>query len=422
MIATSTRRRASSFHPGAESLETRSLLTSNVVVAWNQVLLEAVRADNTPPPRAARNMAIVHAAVFDAVNSITEVYEPYHIDVRAPRGASLRAAVASAAHGTLTALYPARSSTFDAALTGTLAGVRDPLARRQGIAVGARVADAILALRADDGSDRTVTYDVPPAPGVWRPTPPAFAAPALPQWGQVEPFAITTADQYRPDGPPALSSVEYAAALAEVQALGSVDSTARTADQTEIALFWADGANTYTPPGHWNRIAQDAARRQALNIARTARLFARLNLALADAGIVAWAVKYDVNLWRPVTAIREADTDGNSATVADPDWTPLIATPPFPTYTSGHSTFSAAAAAVLTAEFGAGFRFTTESVGLPGVRRSFTSFAQAAREAGRSRVYGGIHFEFDNIDGLESGAAVGRHVASRYLGPRRSLA
>jgi membrane-associated phospholipid phosphatase len=229
----------------------------------------------------------------------------------------------------------------------------------------------------------------------------------------VTPFALTRADQFRPDGPPEVTSAAYAAEFNEVKRLGSASSTERTAEQTEIARFWADGSGSYTPPGHWNQIATDLAATEGLSGPASARLLAELNVALADAAIAAWDAKYTYDFWRPVTAIRLADTDGNAATAADPDWVPLITTPNHPDYVAGHATFSAAAATILTDAFGAQ-AFSATSVTLPGVTRSFASFADAAAEAGWSRIYAGIHFRSAVEDGLALGQAVGDWVLDAF--------
>jgi hypothetical protein len=277
--------------------------------------------------------------------------------------------------------------------------------------MGRSAAHRVLAQRRHDGADEVVEYVPPAGPGMWQPTPPANAPAVLPQWPGVTPFALASADQFRPAGPPDVTSPEFAADFNEVKSLGARNSTTRTAEQTQIALFWADGAGTATPPGHWNEIAQQLAIDQGNNLVENARMFALLNVALADAGIASWDAKYAYHCLRPVTAIRNAAGDGNDLTEADVAWTPLIGTPPFPSYVSGHSTFSAAAATVLAGFFGTDdLTFTTTSEGLPGVTRSFTSLSQAAEEAGRSRIYGGIHFEFDNADGLALGRAVGQYV------------
>jgi hypothetical protein len=231
---------------------------------------------------------------------------------------------------------------------------------------------------------------------------------------------MTSGSQFRHTiGPPALSSAQYAADLNEVKSLGATGSTTRTADQTNIARFWADGAGTSTPAGHWNRIAQTVGAAEGNTLSENARMFALLNLAEADAAIVSWDNKYQANFWRPITAIRQADLDGNAATQPDPTWTPLIATPPFPTYTSGHSTFSGAAAEILKQYFGAdNVSFTTSAEGAAGVPdRSFTSFSQAAAEAADSRLFGGIHYRFDNQHGLQNGIALGQFIYANELQP-----
>jgi membrane-associated phospholipid phosphatase len=405
-------------HKLLETLESRTLFSADAVLEWNSVLLDSVRAAKTPPPYAARNMAIVHIAVFDAVNAIDGEFEGYTTQRNGPKGASETAAVAQAAHDTLAALYPTRKSIFDAALNSSLAGVPDGAAENKGVAVGRDAAKQILAERKDDGADRVVTYTPGKGPDDWKPTPPAFAPALLPQWPDVTPFALQSGDQFRAPAPPALSSDEFTTAFNHVKEIGAVNSTTRTAEQTQIALFWADGAGTATPPGHWNLIAQNVAQQQHNTLAQNARLFALLNIGLADAGIVSWDSKYSYDFIRPVTAIRNADNDGNPDTTANVDWSPLIATPPFPSYTSGHSTFSAAAAAVLAGFFGADqIAFTTTSENPAAGSRTFTSFSQAAAEAGASRVYGGIHWDFDNTAGLASGKQVGQYVVSHLLLP-----
>jgi len=419
-------RRCLRFLPSVDGLERRALFDgggafsaadvasaspgtgSNPVLTWDAIALKAIRVDRTPPPVAARNLAVLHVAIDDAAH--------VRRSGRAPLGArgSPDAAVAAAADLVLDRLYPAQATTFDVAFARSLAVIPDGSFENRGVATGRAAANAVLADRSQDGSNATFAYTPGTAPGQWRPTPPGSAAALLPHWPNVTPFALRRGDQFRPAGPPPLSSRVYAAALSEVERLGRIDSAARTPDQTQIALFWADNAGTATPPGHWNQIAAAVAASRHLGTARAARLFAVLDTALADAGIAAWDSKYVDNFWRPVTAIGAADTDGNPRTGADPAWTPLLATPPFPSYVSGHSTFSAAAAEVLSAFFGPDTRFRIGSDALPGVTRTFRSFDQAAAEAGISRIYGGIHFGFDNRDGLILGRAVGRAALLRY--------
>lgn len=400
---------------GATETAELTVIRSDVVLDWNEALLDAIRADRTPPPRAARAMAIVHIATYDAVNSVIRGNTPYRFFDPAAAASSAEAAAASAAHQALVALFPARASVFDAALAATLADIPDGPGETEGVMLGRRSAASMLASRRFDGSDETLSYPGGRQPGQWRPTPPDSNTAVLPQWPFVTPFAMAQLDQFRPAGPPPLPDPAYAVDFDEVRRLGRVDSVERTAEQTAIARFWADGAGTSTPPGHWNQIARDVSRQRNTGLYENARTFALLNIALADAGISSWDTKYFYGVWRTITAIREADTDGNPATTADPSWSPLLATPPFPSYTSGHSTFSAAAAEVLSSVFGPRTEFSTTSEDFPDVVRSFGSFAEAADEAGRSRIYGGIHFEFDNRDGLAAGAAVGRYVARTQL-------
>jgi RHS repeat-associated protein len=389
---------------------------NNVVLEWNAIALDVMQRDPyTPPPMFSRNLAMVQAAVYDAVNAISQRYSVYKVDINAVAGTSEEAAAASAAARILSKLYPSQQALFNAALTRTLSTITDGAGKTAGIELGNAVADQIFALRSKDGVKTQVPYQNSNEIGKWQPSLPNFGGALYPQWPQVTPFALVSGSQFRPNGLPSLNSAEYTAAFNEVSQLGARNSTVRTADQTQIAQFWSDGSGTYTPVGHWNQIAGTVASVKGTSIIETARLFAQLDVALADAGIAAWDAKYTYNTWRPITAIRDAALDGNANTTADPNWQPLIDTPPFPEYVSGHSTFSAAAAAVLGKTFGDSFQFQSGSVTLPGTSRSFTSFTDAAAEAGQSRIYGGIHFQFSNRDGLTLGKSIGDYVADRFL-------
>ncbi len=411
----------------------------DVILDWNAVHQTAIRDFTvfsqvpysnrivfTAPPLAARNLAMVHAAMYDAVTIASGVGDPYHANILRLVDTSATAASAAAAHRILVALYPKAEqiALFNAALVESLAAVPNGPAENAGIVLGRSVADAYLAWRSTDGARTVKPYTPGTVPGEWRFTPPDFLPALVPQFADVTPFVIPTSASFRPAAPPALTSAEYATAFNEVKELGRFNSTTRTAAQTEIALFWADGPGTYTPPGHWNEIASIVALQKGNTLAENARLFAVLNLAIADAGIACWDAKYAYNFWRPITAIREADLDGNDLTEADPTWAPLLKTPNFPTYTSGHSTFSGAAATVLAAFFGDDVSFTMESDGHEGfterplastITRSFTSFSQAALEAAKSREYGGIHFSFDDNVGYDAGIAIGAYVAANWL-------
>jgi membrane-associated phospholipid phosphatase len=401
------------FGPRAEAAVPRDL-----VLRWNEETLAAVRAERTPPPVAARNLAVVHVAVYDAVNAVAGTYRPFRVRPDAPADASPEAAAAAAAHRTLAALYPRRAGRFDAALAASLRYVPEGPGKAGGIAVGRAVAEEVLRWRAADLDARPVTYTPRDEPGRWWPTPPDCRPPLLPGWASVPCFALPTAGEFRPPGPPALTSEAYAASYRRVMALGAAGSRVRTRDQTEVAFFWADGEGTVTPPGHWNRIAQTVAAARGLTVVENARLFAALNVALADAAIACWECKYGSDFWRPVTAVRAAGRLGGPALSGDACWSPLLPTPPFPSYTSGHSTFSGAAAAVLADFFGTdAVRFASTSDGLPGVVRSYLSFTAAAEEAGLSRIYGGIHWDFDNADGLACGRKVGEYVSRHFFRP-----
>jgi hypothetical protein len=385
---------------------------SDVVLDWNTAVLDAIQATRANPPRATRAMAIMHTAVYDAVNGIDRRHAPYRV-VTAPPLASMEAAAAQAAHDALLALFPSQSEAFATLLDSSLAAIPAGTARDAGLAHGAAVAAEILQWRATDGSDATKPYEPTPEPGRWRPTPPAFAAPLLPHWSDVTPFGISSGSSFRPPAPPALITTQYAAEFNEVKSLGRVDSPVRTSEQTEIALIWEGGVGTPTPPGQWNQIAQTLARQQGTTLQENARLFATLNIAVADAAISCWECKYEFDLWRPVTAIWEAEHDGNPGTSPDPDWLPLLTTPPFPGYTSGHSTFSSSSAAVLAAFFGSDeMSFTFEAIGLS---RDFTSLQAAAEEAGISRIYGGIHYMSDNVAALESGRKIGEYIFDHHF-------
>jgi hypothetical protein len=388
----------------------------DVVTDWNNAALDAIRAGRTAPPIASRSLAIVHVSIYDAVNGIDRTHEPYLVQSEVPASASRDAAASAAAHEALINLFPAAASSFDALHAAILAAIPNGPQKAAGIVWGEFVGTQILASRANDGSDAVVPPPGGSGPGVWVPTPPAFAPYLLPQWGFVEPFGMSSSSQFRPPGPHPLDSDLYAADYNEVKELGVATGSTRTEDQTQIALFWADGAGTETPPGHWNSIAQSIAAAQGNTLEENARLFALLNIAMADAAICAWDAKYTYHSWRPVTAIRAGDTDGNPATDADPTWSSFIVTPPFPSYISGHSTFSGAAATILARFYGTDdISFTTGSDFLPGVNRSFGSFSAAAAEAADSRLFGGIHFRADNEDGLTAGLSIGEWTNSHYL-------
>jgi hypothetical protein len=400
----------------------------DVVLDWNQAALEAVRARNTPPPRVARDLAILHLAIHDAVNSIARTHESYAFTGHVPAAASRQAAAATAGYHALSALFPhpEDQAMFDTLYADQLSMIPDLPPKRMGIEAGMGAAAAILELRAHDGSDQAGEFAGGTEPGQWRPTISfgGVVRPALlPLWGFVTPFVLAVPDQFRPPAPPALQSSQYAEELEHVKWWGRDQGSLRNHDQTEIALFWGYGPGTATPPGHWNEVAQSAARAQRLTLEQNARLFALLNMALTDAGISCWECKYLFNFWRPITAIAEAHLDGNPDTLPDADWKPLLETPPFPEYTSGHSTFSGAAATVLALFFGNdNVPFSLGSDDLPGVTRNYGSFSEAAWESGMSRIYGGIHYMSANLHGLDAGASIGEWTVQHYLQPKKNRA
>ncbi len=389
------------------------------VASWNEAARAAFRAERSNPPRATRVLSMLHLAIYDAVNGIQRTHRPYHVTEMAPPGCSLEAAVSGAAYEVLLQAFPDRgiqTTNFGALYTNLVAALPATPATQDGLAWGKGVATAYIQLRANDGATNAAAYTPGTLPGEWRPTPPGNGAALLPGWGKVTPFAMTSLRQFEPYAPAAVTTANYAFEMNLVKAYGAATGSLRTPDHTEIAEFWANGAGTETPPGHWNRIAVQVAAAQNLDVVDTARLMALLNIAQADAAICCWETKFTFNLWRPITAIREADNDDNPGTTGDPNWSPLLATPPFPEYTSGHSTFSRAAATVMARFFGTdAIPFTTGSDGLPGVTRSYPGFGAAADESGLSRIFGGIHFPSANIAGQTAGHLLAAHVMDYFL-------
>lgn len=412
---------------------------ANEVLQWNETTMKAIAANGQNPVVSTRTLAMVQAAIHDALNAIDRRYAAYYYEGPPTPAASPDAAVAAAAHTVLVGVVSgfgspaqkgAATALADQAYTASLSRVTDGAARNAGVAVGRAAGAAMLTLRRDDGATRDAPYTPGVGPGKWRPHPnpvPAnppianpdaakgYAASAMPAWGNVTPFTLLSASQFWLAGPPALTSPTYARDYNEVKSLGGKTSTARTAEQTEIARFWFEG------PGAWNTIARTVATGRGLDVRDSARLLALMNLAMADAYIAGFKIRYVYDLWRPVTAIREGDNDGNDATAGDPAWDSHQNTPAVSEYPSTQSTFSGAAAVVLASALGgdqASFSFKS---GKPfeGIARSFTSFSQAARESADSRVYAGIHFRSACEDGLSLGRQVGQRVATMYLQPVR---
>ncbi len=393
-------------HIGAQVTSAQS---ANPVVQWNKALLVIVRTHGAQPAtiHPTRNFALLHAAIYDAVNAIDGTHEPYLVRLTGvSRFASQDAAAAAAAHEILVQLYPAFQTILDTQLQESLAQIPEGADKTEGMSLGQNVADTILALRSNDGSSaQPIPYVFGNAPGNYQSTPPNFPKqPQFTHWSQVTPFVLETAHQFRPGPPPALPSDTYSDAFAEIKALGVTNSPASSPGQALTGRFWNGAIQNY-----WNEITQTAALGHHLTTAQSARLFALLNLTFADAVIVFYDAKYTYNFWRPVSAVRAADTDNNPETVADPNWLPQAGnTAPDPSYPGAHAVISGAGAAVLDSFFKRRhFDFTVSSEVLPGVERSFNGFRAAAEEATLSRIFAGQHFRFD----LTTGKRLGREVA-----------
>jgi hypothetical protein len=359
----------------------------------------------------------MHAAVYDAVNSIHKTHEPYLVDLPGVSAtASQDAAAASAAHEILVQLYPSFQSSLDGQLQQSLAQIPHGPDMQEAINVGQHVADLILSVRSIDGSSAAPPhYTFGTAPGDYQSTAPNFPAqPQFTQWPQVTPFALESASQFRPGPPPALTSDSYGDAFNEVKAFGVQNGTASSPDQALTGKFWNGAIQNY-----WNEIAQTAALGRGLSTAESARLFALLNLTMADGVIAFYDAKYAYNFWRPVTAIREADTDGNPDTTPDANWLPEVGnTTPDPSYPGAHAVISAAGSAVLESVLRHDhFSFVVTSEVLPGVERSFDSFSDAAEEATLSRIFAGVHFRFDLTAGHRLGREVADFVLDHFLQP-----
>jgi PAP2 superfamily len=391
----------------------------NPVVQWNRVLLVIVRTPGAQPATVhpTHSFAIMHAAIYDAVNAIDRTHEPYLVRLTATsRFASQDAAAASAAHEVLVALYPNFQVMLEEQLQQSLALIPDGADKTEGIAIGKTSADEILRLRSNDGSNAApipFVFTNPPIAGEYQSTPPNFPKqPQFTHWPHVTPFALERADQFRPGPPPELTSDPYSVVFNEVKSLGIVNSTTATSDQALTGRFWNGAIQNY-----WNEISQTAALAHRLTTAQSARLFALLNLSFADGVIAFYDAKYTYNFWRPVTAIREAAIDGNPETIPDPNWLPEVGnTTPDPAYPGAHAVISAAGASVLISFFGRNhFDFTVNSEVMPGVDRSFESFSAADEEATLSRIFAGVHFRSDLTTGQRLGRDVAGFVVDNFL-------
>lgn len=391
-----------------------------VIIEWNAQLEATIPA--SAGPTLPRYYAMMHIAMFDAVNSIEGGYTSYRTRVPAWRSASSQAAAAQAAHDVLVGLLPAHKSTFDTALATRLAKIPAPRAQL-GVQVGRDVAQKILDWRANDGWATPQPFTPPALPGIWQPTPPAFAAAGFVQAGDAKPFGLPTPYYYLPRRPPSLNSQEYADAVNEIKAIGGVNSTVRTEEQTLLARTWASVGYKELWSAVWNHVAVDTARGQRLSLIETARLFALLNAAMHDGVQTAQASKYVYQLWRPVHAIQRANEDMNPATDADPTWMPLLTTPPYPSYAGNMACIGAASARALALFYGTNdIMITAWWTGLNGnadVARAYPGFWQLAEAQAVSREYGGIHFHFDSTASQEVCPKVAGYVYANYMRPKR---
>jgi hypothetical protein len=386
----------------------------NAVTHWNAIATNAFTpSQGTNPMVQSRTLAILHAAIHDAINAIDRRFEAYTPGLTEAPGASVEAAIAAAARDVLVALVPDQAALVEAAYDRSLSGVPDGSAKTAGIATGQASAAANLLRRQSDGFEEATQppYVPRPGPAEYQFTPP-FNFAAQPGWGRVKPFIIELRE-HSAEGPHRLSSIQYARDLAYVRAIGDIDSPIRTAEQSEIAQFWYEDS-----PLGWNRIANTVVRQRGLDNWSAARAFALINFAMADGFIAGFEAKYRFRFWRPETAIRQAATDGNRLTEADATWQPFLITPPVPDYPSTHTVLGWAAAEVLIELLGDELRYSADSLTLPGVIRHFKGFSAAAEENGLSRLYAGIHFRQAVKDGRQQGRSIGRAVADA-LAPGR---
>jgi hypothetical protein len=381
---------------------------ADVITDWNVRSIDTAIAAKLPAPLATRLVAIVQSAVYEAVNGITRRYPSNRVHLDAAPGASVDAAVAAANRAIVSRLVPSQQAAIERAYETLLASISDGPAKTRGIAVGESAAAAILALRADDGADAPESYRPHTSPGVYVPT----ALPVVPHWPRRQPWLMASPDQFRPGPPPALGSGLWARDYNEVKALGARNSARRTDEQADIARFWeGSGPVMYFP------IARSVADRPGREVTRNARLIAVAAQAMDDAAIAVFDAKYQYGFWRPITAIRNGDIDGNDATERDPSWLPFIETPMHPEYPAAHCVTAAALGALLQADLGAEPTpmLTSTSPTAPGAVRSWSRIEDFVREVANARIYGGIHFRTATEVGSAMGRKIGELAAEKEL-------
>ena len=384
-----------------------------VITQWNAIADRTIFAENaTPVPASALYFGFVSIAMYDAVVAIEGGYEPYNDQPRANRHASPEVAAATAAYKVLRHYFPASAATLEADYRESLAGIPNGVGLIQGTRVGTAAALSLIESREGDGLKAPVTLQVAPAPGVWRPTPDAFAPMAVPWLGFVRPLALKSATQFDLPAPNPLDSEAYAKDFAEVKAYGSLTGSARSELQTQIALFYSNSAVS-----QYQAAMRDAVTDRGLNIVESARAFALLGTSTADAFIACWRAKFDVPTWRPITAIREADTDGNDATEADPDWVPMIQTPPYPEYASGHAFFTGAASNTFGYLFGENSIDIDLTSGATPAIRHYDSTDVWDQDAMNARVWLGIHVRDSMGFANETGHAISDWVIATQFRP-----
>jgi hypothetical protein len=391
---------------------------ADVVLDWNTIAVNTAVANHQNPFAQARYAAIVQLAVFEAVNSITGEYQPFLGTITAKPDASPEAAAIEAAYQVLNFYFPNSASALLTAYTASLAQVPDGQAKSDGIAAGDAAAAAMIALRSNDGSSPPqFAVPGPPAPGVWQATPscPMLNGVAVGiafQWQYVTPFGIPSASDFLLGPPPALTSNQYTKTYNEVMTVGSTNSTERPPDRANVALFYAASSPTQV----FNQAAGQVAQEQRGSLSENARALALINMAMSDSLVASFLNKYHYNFWRPETAIHAGDTDGNPNTIGDPNWTPFITTPCFPSYPSNHGSAGNGAAEVLRRLYGeAGHAITLTNPAVPTIVLQYTSFKQITDDISDARVYGGIHFRTDQEAGADLGRAVGTAVYKNNL-------